>query len=157
MLLVLTICIILSLLCPLPAFAGEEEPVSLYIEKGEWAYEVRGDDDYDPNPEGRFKRGERGYAYLEVAGFDLGREDDFYFLRISVDVALETKNGFTLFSQKDVLELEEWYLEPPKNTWFYIYVNIPWWAPRGGYVAVITVRDLLAGTELVEKREVEVY
>lgn len=153
----LTICIFLSLLCPNPAWASDEETTALRLARGEWAYEVRGADDYDVNPEGRFPRGERGYAYLVVEGFELGREDSYYFLRINVDVALETQGGFRLFFQRDVLELEEWYLEPPPDTWFYIYVDIPWWAPKGDYVAVITVRDMLAGTELEEKQEVTVY
>ncbi|MDD3781352.1 MAG: hypothetical protein PHG88_01460 [Limnochordia bacterium] len=157
MLLLLTICIFLSLLCPLPAWASPEEASSLRLVQGEWAHEVRGMDDYDPNPEGRFKRGERGYAYIVVEGFDVGQDGEYYFLHLSVDVALETKGGIRLFSRRDIYDLEEWYLEPPGDTWFYIYVDIPWWAPRGTYVAVITIHDLLAGTALEERREVAVY
>lgn len=157
MLLLLTICIFFTLLVPHPSWARAQESPALRLVQAEWAYEVRGEDDYDPNPEGRFPRGERGYAYLVVEGFTVDREDDYYFLHIKADVAAETKRGFRLFSQKDVLDLEEWYLEPPDSTWFYIWVDIPWWAPKGTYVAVITVRDMLSGAELEEKREVVVY
>jgi len=156
-LVLLTICIFLSLLCPQPVWAGEESVPGLHLAKAEWACEVRGEDDYDPNPEGRFPRGQRGYAYLVVEGFQVDRLGEYYVLQLNVDVALETRRGLRLFTQKDVLELEEWYLEPPANTWFYIYVDVPWWAPRGTYVAVITVRDVLAGSVLEEKREVVVY
>ena len=90
MLLLLTICIFLSLLCPLPAWASPEEASSLRLVQGEWAHEVRGMDDYDPNPEGRFKRGERGYAYIVVEGFDVGQDGEYYFLHLSVDAVSYT-------------------------------------------------------------------
>ena len=156
-LVLLMICIFFSLLYPNPAWANAEEAVELRFAQAEWAYEIRGQDNYDPNPEGRFKRGERGYAYLVVEGFEVRKEEDYYVLRLNVDVSLETQKGFTLFSRKDVLELEEWYLEPPSSTWFYIWVDIPWWAPKGVYVAVIDVHDELGGTSLQDRREVTVY
>ncbi|HBN95586.1 MAG TPA: hypothetical protein DDZ66_04740 [Firmicutes bacterium] len=128
----------------------------MHFTVAEWAYEVWGEGDYDPNPTGEFARGERGYAYLEIADFGIGERDQLFFLQLDVDVALETKNGLRLFYEKDVLELEEYYLEPPESTWFYIYVDIPWWAPRGSYVTVITVRDGVAELSLEEKREITV-
>lgn len=153
----LTICIFLVACCPGFAAAPETTPPELHFAVAEWAYEVWGEGDYDPNPEGRFLRGERGYAYLEVSGFSLGEENGLHFLKLAVDVALQTKGGFTLFSQKDVLELEEWYLEPPETTWFYIWVDIPKWAPRGVYRTRLTVRDLLSEEVLQEVREIAVY
>lgn len=156
MLVVLILCIFLGLNCSNYALVEAVEAPSMHFTVAEWAYEVRGEDDYDLNPTGEFARGERGYAYLEVADFGIGERDQLFFLQLDVDVALETKNGLRLFSEKDVLELEEYYLEPPESTWFYIYVDIPWWAPRGSYVTVITVRDGVAELSLEEKREITV-
>mgnify|MGYP006980732452 CR=1 FL=1 len=122
----------------------------------DWAYEVRDEGDYDSNPSGIFSRGERGYAYLEIEGFGVGQKENLFYLLLNVDVALETRNGLRLFSQKDVLELEEWYFEEPGSTWFYIWVDIPWWAPKGVYRTLITVRDGVTGASLEEVREISV-
>lgn len=153
----LTICIFLVACFPSFAAAPEAAQPKLHFAVADWAYEVRDEGDYDPNPEGRFRRGERGYAYVEVAGFSLVEVDGLSVLKLAVDVALQTKRGFTLFSQQDVLELEEWYIEPPETTWFYIWVDIPWWAPRGVYRTLLTVRDLLGDDVLQEVREITVY
>ena len=139
------------------AWAHEQSTPSLYFSVAEWACEVRGEDNYDPNPAGEFKRGERGYAYMVVEGFGTDKEDDFFVLRLDVDVALKNAKGIRLFSQKDVLNLEEWYLEPPLATWFYIYVDIPWWAPKGNYKAIVTVRDAVANTVLEEVKEITIH
>lgn len=156
MLLVLILCIFFGLSSS--GFAAPEhvEAPTMHFTVAEWAYEVRGEDDYDPNPEGKFARGERGYAYLEVADFAVAQEGAFFFLDLAVDVALESQRGIRLFSQKDVLELEEWYIEPPLSTWFYIYVDIPWWAPSGTYRTLITVRDRITDLRLEEVREIVV-
>ncbi len=156
MLVVLILCIFLGSNCSNYAVVEAAEAPSMHFTVAEWAYEVWGEGDYDPNPTGEFARGERGYAYLEIADFGIGERDQLFFLQLDVDVALETKNGLRLFYEKDVLELEEYYLEPPESTWFYIYVDIPWWAPRGSYVTVITVRDGVAELSLEEKREITV-
>src|SRR5690554_1526024 len=156
MLTVLILCIFLGLTCPNPALAEEAQAEAMHFIAAEWAYEVRGEGDFDPNSTGEFSRGERGYAYLEVADFGVGREGQLFYLDLAVDVALETTGGLRLFTQKDVLELEEWYFEPPITTWFYIWVDIPWWAPRGTYRTVITVRDGITGLALEESREIRV-
>ena len=153
---VLILCIFLGLACPNFALAESVEADAMHFPVAEWAYEVRGEGDYDPNLSGEFSRGERGYAYLEMAGFGVGQEGKFFFLDLTVDVALETTGGLRLFTQKDVLELEEWYLDPPATTWFYIWVDIPWWAPGGTYKTVITVHDGVTGLSLEESREIVV-
>ena len=156
MLLVLSLCIFLGLCSSNHALAEAVVAPGMYFTAAEWATEVRGENDYDPNPSGEFTRGERGYAYLEIADFGVATEGDFFFLRLNVDVALETKHGLRLFFEQDVLELEEWYIEPPATTWFYIYVDVPWWAPRGVYRTLITVRDGLTDLSLQEVREIVV-
>ena len=156
MLVVLILCIFLGLSGAGYAAETAVDTPAMHFTVAEWAYEVRGFDDYDPNHSGEFKRGERGYAYLEIADFGVAEQDQLYLLRLTVDVALETRSGLRLFFEKDVLELEEWYIEPPESTWFYIYVDIPWWAPRGVYQTVITVRDGITNRVLEEKREIMV-
>lgn len=156
MLVVLSLCILLGLGCSNSAVVEAVEAPPMHFTVAEWAHEVRGEGDYDPNPTGEFARGERGYAYLEIADFGIGQSDQLFFLQLNVDVALETKNGLRLFSQEDVLEMEEWYMEPPESTWFYIYVDIPWWAPRGTYRTRITIRDGVTELALEEIREIMV-
>ena len=156
MLVVLILCIFFGLSGSDQVWAQTQsaEMSTLHLSVAEWAYEVRDQGDYDPNPTGTFFRGERGYAYLEIEGFGVGQKDNLFYLVLDVDVALETKNGFRLFSQQDVLELEEWYFEEPTTTWFYIWVDIPWWAPKGTYKTLITVRDGVTGQSLEETRDI---
>lgn len=156
MLVLLIICFFLGLNFNSPALAQTQEATPLHFTVAEWATEVRDEGDYDPNPGGKFDRGQRGYAYLEIEGFSLGEHEGFLYLTLNVDVALETRNGIQLFLQRNVLELEEWYIEPPSSTWFYIWVDIPWWAPKGVYKAVITVRDQISKSFLEEMRELHV-
>ncbi len=156
MLVVLILCILLGLGSSAAMAVEVVDAPAMHFTVAEWAYEVRGEDDYDRNPTGEFARGERGYAYLEVADFGIAERDQLFVLQLNVDVALETKNGLRLFSQKDVLEMEEWYMDPPESTWFYIYVDIPWWAPRGTYRTLITIRDDITGLDLEEVREIMV-
>lgn len=155
---VLSLCIFFGFFSANCAAGELDNAHGMRFTVAQWAYEVRGEDDYDLNPEGTFARGERGYAYLEIADFGVAQDDTpFFFLQLDVDVALETKNGLRLFSQEDVLELKEWYVEPPETTWFYIYVDIPWWAPRGVYRTLITVRDGITDLCLEEVREIVVH
>lgn len=154
MLIALILCFVLAFGQPL---ALASPGPKLHFTVANWAYEVRGQDDYDFNTTGTFPKGERGYAYLEVAGFELATEEGWFVLRLNVDVALQTQKGFSLFSKENVLELEEWYLEPPESTWFYIWVDVPWWAPRGVYRTLITVRDLVNEESIQETREIKIF
>ena len=120
MLAVLILCIFLGLSFPTQALAQNAEQCTMRFTVADWAYEVRDEGDYDSNPSGIFSRGERGYAYLEIEGFGVGQKENLFYLLLNVDVALETRNGLRLFSQKDVLELEEWYFEEPGSTWLHL-------------------------------------
>lgn len=152
------ILLILCLTLNVGQFSAEAASVGeLRFTVAQWAHDVRDQGDYNPNPSGAFPKGQRGYAYLEVAGFQLAQEDGWFLLRLNVDVALQTKGGIPLFAQKNVLELEEWYIEPPESTWFYIWVDIPSWAPKGLYRTIITVKDLVGEVSLEEKQEIRIF
>lgn len=157
MFIVVITCILLNFVYPSFGLAQEQVEPALHFILAEWAHEVRDEGDYEPNPTGAFPRGERAYAYFEVVGFGLSEQDGFFQALLNVDVGLKSKGGLRLFSRKDVLELESWYIEPPETLWFYIYVDIPWWAPRGEYLAEITVRDLVDDEKLLEERKIQVF
>ncbi len=150
--------ITMLVLCPiLPQPALAEEKTEMYFTTAEWAYDVRGQDDYDPNPTGVFARGERGYAYLELEGFEVGEDDGLYVIQLAVDVVLRTKGGLRLFTQKNLVEYDLAYTDsPPDNLWFYIWVDIPRWAPRATYLAEVVVRDLISEETLIEGKEIRV-
>lgn len=123
----------------------------------EWAYEVRGEADYDPNPSGVFQRGSRAYAYLEVEGFAVGTEAGEPVVDLRVDVALRSRGGLKLFYQAGLVEFTLTQPAfPPERVWFYIWVDIPWWAPRATYRAEVTVRDLVAQKDVSLEREITV-
>src|SRR5690554_2260958 len=123
MFILLTLCIILSLTCPQLGYAHVQEKTALEFPVIEWAYEVRGQGDFDRNASGSFPKGERAYADLELKAFSWDKKDTLYYTDLHVDVALRTKKGFKLFGQKDVLILDSYYSEPPDILWFYIYVD----------------------------------
>lgn len=157
MLRLLIVCILLAFSSFNPAYAHEVGPGDLHFVTAEWAYEVRDEDDYDPNPAGTFPKGELAYAYLELAGFSLARHNGMHAYHVIVDVGLQTTWGLTLFKQTDLLEFDSFSCDPPDTLWFYIWVDIPRWAPSGTYVTVITVRDEIGGHVLEEKRKIEIF
>jgi hypothetical protein len=82
MLVVLILCIFFGLSGSDQVWAQTQsaEMSTLHFSVAEWAYEVRDQGDYDPNPTGTFFRGERGYAYLEIEGFGVGQKDNLFYL-----------------------------------------------------------------------------
>lgn len=152
------VLIVMLVICPiLPQAVYAEEEKGMHFTTAEWAYDVRGRADYDPNPAGVFARGERGYAYLELEGFEVGEDDGLYVVNLAVDVVLRTKGGLRLFTQKNLVEYDLAYTDsPPKNLWFYIWVDIPRWAPRAVYLAEVVVRDLISHETLTEGKEIRV-
>ncbi len=107
-----------------------------------WSHDEDDFFEYVPN-EGVFKRGTRVYAYMEVVGFTSQMVDEYNKIDLSVDVYLKTSFGLRLFRQLDVIEFDDMTKEPQDRIWFYLYVDIPWWAPRGTYIAEVVVRDRL--------------
>jgi hypothetical protein len=137
--------------------ANLQSEVGMEIVRAEWAYEVRGEGDYDPNPSGVFRRGTRAYAYIEVEGFALGTAADDPLVDLRVDVALRTRTGVKLYSQAEVVEYTlKQPASPPELVWFYIWVDIPRWAPRATYKAEVIVRDLVAAEAISLQREITV-
>lgn len=157
MFIMLIVCILLTFSCPNMVLAQVEQEPHLEFVVAQWAHEVRDEGDYDPNLEGAFPRGQRAYAYLEVVGFSLGEVDGLFYLDLAVDVVLRSKGGVKLFAHPDLLEFESWFEAPPEVVWFYVYVDIPWWAPRGVYRTEVIVRDRLNHGILAEEREIRVF
>lgn len=111
--------------------------------------------EYEPN-QGVFKRGSRVYAFMEVSGFTSDYQDGYYTIDLTVDVYLKTTFGLRLFGQRDVIEFDDRTKEPLECVWFYLYVDIPWWAPPASYIAEVVVRDRLSGVEVVHQEKLTV-
>lgn len=157
MLRLLIVCSLLVFSCFSPLAAQSASPQGLHFSTAQWAYDVRDRDDYDLNTDDAFPRGQRAYAYLELVGFEMLEQDGYYLLQLGIDVALKTTWGLTLFNQPDLLEFDSFYLRPPDDLWFYIWVDIPRWAPPSTYITLITVRDLISGQTLEEAREIRIF
>ena len=84
-------------------YAREKEAGDLYLAVADWAYEVRDQGDYDPNPTGRFPKGQMAYAYLELAGFTTAAHGDLYSYHVAVDVGLKTTWGFPCLNRPTLL------------------------------------------------------
>lgn len=111
--------------------------------------------EYVPD-EGRFKRGTTAYGYMEVGGFENYYDGESYYIDLTVDVYLKSSFGLRLFAQYDVIEFQDSYRQPQETVWFYIYVDIPRWAPRATYVAEVVVRDRLSEIDLVHEERLTV-
>lgn len=111
--------------------------------------------EYEPN-QGVFKKGTRAYAYFEVAGFSTLPQDEKYLTHLAVDVHLKTSGGFRLFTQRDVVDFDSLDWQPRESVWFYLYVDIPWFAPRATYIAEVVVRDLISGKEIRHQEKLTV-
>ena len=89
----------------------------------------------------------------------MGGSGDENLVDLRVDIALRSGWGVKLFSQEDLVEytLPQEAFPPPETVWFYIWVDIPWWAPRATYRAEVTVRDLVSGEAVSLEREITVW
>lgn len=111
--------------------------------------------EYKPN-EGVFKRGTKVYGFMEVAGFANSFRDDKYHIDLTVDVYLKTTFGLRLFGQKDVINFDNSSKKPIDEIWFYLWVDIPWWAPRTSYIAEVVVRDQISNEDLSHEEKITV-
>lgn len=143
-------CLLIVFVLSLPTTAAElpEHPDFSFITIG-WADEVLGYQDYVSNEEGVFGRSSRAYAYMEVIGFTHEPTEVGYASHLTVSVSLHSASGRRLFGQDDLIDHHAVEVNPPDSVWFYIWVDIPWWAPSGEYEASVVVRDLL-GEEVIE-------
>lgn len=150
-----TLAVVLALTLSHLTKADGESGGALQLLTAEWAYDVRGEGDYDPNPTGVFSRSSRAYAYLEVNGFAVGESSEEPLVDLRVDVVLRSNKGLKLYSKDNLVEYT--LARPaavPDKVWFYIWVDVPWWAPRTTYRAEVIIRDLIGEVEMVTEREI---
>lgn len=112
-----------------------------------WSESLDTWEDYRPN-EAVFSRGTRAYAYIEVTGFTNEEIGGEYQHDLTVDIYLRTGIGIRLFNQKNVIEFEEVTSFFQESVSFYIWVDIPWWAPSAAYYAEVIVHDRINETEI---------
>jgi len=143
--------LILSLVCS-PAWAAE---TGFRFSDMGWSREEDNFFEYVPN-EGVFERGKRVYGFMEVTEFANEYADGVYRIDLTVDVYLKTTFGLRLFGQRDVIEFDDHDTEPIETIWFYLWVDIPWWAPRGTYIAEVVVRDRIGNQNIVHSERIRV-
>jgi hypothetical protein len=120
-----------------------------------WSREEDNFYEYVPN-EGVFERGKRAYGFMEVSGFENSYADGKYHIDLTVDVYLRTSFGLRLWVERDVIEFDDTDSEPIETVWFYLWVDIPWYAPRGTYIAEVVVRDRISGQQISHKERIRV-
>ncbi|HHX02065.1 MAG TPA: hypothetical protein GX739_05260 [Firmicutes bacterium] len=138
----------------LPASAKAEEAGFRFSDMG-WSKEEDNFFEYVPN-QGVFERGKRVYGFMEVTGFENYYTNEIYHIDLTVDVYLKTGFGLRLFGQRDVIEFDDTAKEPIEDIWFYLWVDIPWWAPPGSYIAEVVVRDRIGNQKIVHSERIRV-
>ncbi len=121
-----------------------------------WANEINGYDDYEPNESSEFSHGQRAYAYMEVTGYRVEATDGKYLTDLAVDVVLRGSFGIRLFSHTDLIDYRELHSLPPATLWFYIWVDIPRFAPRTTYQAEVIIRDRISGQKLQHQESIRI-
>lgn len=147
-------CLVLLLTLAHPGIAAEEGTFR-FLELG-WAHEISGYGDYLANYDGVVHRGERAYAYFEVADFAVRDTEDGFLTDIKVDVMLRSSSGLPLFKQSNLVEYTEYATAYVDTLWFYIWIDIPSWAPRGTYQAEVIVRDEVSGDRIHARQPIRV-
>ena len=131
----------------------EEQEMGLRFLELAWADEIYSYAHYEPNVDGVFQRGTRAYVYMEIAGFEsrFGEEEKQFLTDVTIDVELYSRIGLRLFRESEIVSYTYWDASEPESLWFYIWVDIPAWAPRSTYTASVTIRDRIGDEVLVEE------
>ncbi|HKM17670.1 MAG TPA: hypothetical protein VJ064_05570 [Limnochordia bacterium] len=132
----------------------EEEAGFRFTDMG-WSKEEDNFYEYIPN-EGVFERGNTVYGFMEVTGFENRYADGMYHIDLTVDVYLRTSFGLRLWVERDVIEFDDTDTELIDTVWFYLWVKIPWYAPRGTYIAEVVVRDRIANQQIIHRERIRV-
>ena len=161
MMIILVGLLLTSLVCS-PVSASAAAPVEVqgpadglrFSDLG-WSKDENDFFEYVPN-EGVFERGTRVWGFMEVTGFESYFADGLYYNDLTVDVFLKTGFGLRLFGKRDVIEFNDGTDEPQEYIWFFLWVDIPWWAPPGTYIAEVVVRDRVGEQEVVHADKLRV-
>lgn len=103
---------------------------------------------YDRRANSAFKPGEDMIVYMEMAGYEYGRDGDFFVIDMTADVEVKTAAGKRLGGQKDFVKLGL-RSRIPNREFFGVVVYQFEGLATGEYVATTTIKDKQSGDEAV--------
>ena len=95
---------------------------------------------YTPRPDNAFKLGEDRIVYIEMAGYEFGRDGDYFTIGMSADVAVTNDAGKVLGGQKDFIKLSLRSRVPNREFFAVIIYNFNGLA-AGKHTVTTTVKD----------------
>ncbi len=116
---------------------------AMFVDKRPTAYGV-----YDRRASSQFKPGEDMIVYMEMAGYEYGRDGDFFVIDMSADVEVKTAEGKVLGGQKDFVKLGL-RSRIPNREFFGVVVYQFEGLAKGEYIASTTIKDKQSGDEAV--------
>ncbi|MEM8687984.1 MAG: hypothetical protein AAGF81_11680 [Pseudomonadota bacterium] len=114
---------------------------AMFVEKRPTAYGV-----YDRRQSSAFKPGEDMIVYMEMAGYEHGRDGDFFVIDMSADVEVKTAEGQVLGGQKDFVKLglrSRFHNREFFGVVVYQFEGLA----KGNYIATTTIKDKQSGNE----------
>ncbi len=103
---------------------------------------------YDRRETSVFKPGEDMIVYMEMAGYEYGRDGDFFLIDMSADVEVKTAAGKRLGGQKDFVKLGL-RSRIPNREFFGVVVYQFEGLATGDYIASTTIKDKHSGDAAV--------
>ncbi|MCP5083393.1 MAG: hypothetical protein GY948_17035 [Alphaproteobacteria bacterium] len=116
---------------------------AMFVQTRPTAYGV-----YDRRASSLFKPGEDMIVYMEMAGYEYGRDGDFFVIDMTADVDVKTAAGKRLGGQKDFVKLGL-RSRIPNREFFGVVVYQFEGLAKGEYVATTTIKDKQSGDEAV--------
>lgn len=116
---------------------------AMFVQTRPTAYGV-----YDRRENSTFTSGEDMIVYMEMAGYEYGREGDFFIIDMTADVEVKTAEGKRLGGQKDFVQLGL-RSRIPNREFFGVVVYQFEGLAKGDYIATTTVKDKKSGDEAV--------
>ena len=116
---------------------------AMFVKERPTAYGV-----YDRRETSVFKPGEDMIVYMEMAGYEYGRDGDFFVIDMTADVDVKTAAGKRLGGQKDFVKLGL-RSRIPNREFFGVVVYQFEGLAKGEYVATTTIKDKQSGDEAV--------
>ncbi len=116
---------------------------AMFVKERPTAYGV-----YDRRANSIFKPGEDMIVYMEMAGYEYGRDGDFFVIDMTADVDVKTAAGKRLGGQKDFVKLGL-RSRIPNREFFGVVVYQFEGLAKGEYVATTTIKDKQSGDEAV--------
>ena len=110
---------------------------------------LRKETDRNPLEVAAYSPGDTVFARFDIVGFKVGEKNTY---RLAYGVTVLRPDGKPFLNDPKAAELEQDAFYPAPYVPGVLQISVPPASPRGQYVLVLHVRDLLAGTEYETKR-----